>query len=160
MQEAFQRCARDCSRINFVHLAAVVDVERLRAFRRDLREKFTKLFAETEMRSDDRQRLRIEVRHVHCVTDRAFEQHGADRLGNFNAHALLRLRRRRAEMRRKNNIGRIRAEANRPGSGSISKTSSAAPATWPLSQRLRQRRFINQTAASAIDDADAALCLP
>ena len=28
-----------------------------------------------------------------------------------------------------------------------------------LSQRLRQRRFIDQTAASAIDDTDTALCL-
>jgi len=42
LQEAFQRCARDCSRINFVHLAAVVDVERLRAFRRDLLTKILK----------------------------------------------------------------------------------------------------------------------
>ena len=65
------------------------------------------LFAKTKMRSDDCERLGVEVRHVHRVADRAFQQHGADRLRYFNADALLRFRRRCAQMRRQNNIGRI-----------------------------------------------------
>ncbi|KAG0506165.1 MAG: hypothetical protein Udaeo_04650 [Candidatus Udaeobacter sp.] len=156
MEKSFQHRPGNRGGINLVDLAAVVDVERLRAFRCNLRQKFTKLFAETEMRSNDCQRLRVEVGHVHCVTDRAFEQHGANRLRDFNAYAFLRFRRRCAEMRRKNNIGRTaqrRIGWQRFNFENIQRRAC----DLPLLQRLRQRRFIHQTAASAIDDADAAL---
>ncbi len=43
--------------------------------------------------------------------------------------------------------------------GSVSNTSSAAPATWPLVQRLGQRRLVHQPAAGAVDDAHALLVL-
>jgi hypothetical protein len=61
-------------------------------------------------------------------------------------------------MWRKNNIGRSaqrRIRRQRFNFENIQRRTG----DLPLSQRLRQRRFINQTAASAIDDADAALCL-
>ena len=44
------------------------------------------------------------------------------------------------------------------GNGSVSKTSSAAPATWPLRNGIGQCLFIDQSAARAIDDAHAAFC--
>jgi hypothetical protein len=116
------------------------------------------------MRSDDCQRLRVEVRHVHCVTDRAFEQHGADRLRNFNAHALLRFRRRCAEMRRKNNIGRTaqrrigrqrfnfeniqRAPATCPSRNACaSAASSTRPPRAQLMMRTPRFVFINRAAS-------------
>ena len=40
--------------------------------------------------------------------------------------------------------------------GSGSNTSSAAPATWPDSQRRQQRRFVDQIAARRVDQAHAA----
>ena len=93
MQKAFQHCSRDRCRIDLVDFPAVIDVERLRSFRSDLREKFAQLLAEPQMRSDDCQRFRIEIWHVYCISDRAFEQNGANRLGDLDADAFLRLRR-------------------------------------------------------------------
>jgi len=61
-------------------------------------------------------------------------------------------------MGRKNNIGRTtqrRIGLQRLNFENIQRCAG----DLPISQRLSQRRFINQTAASAIDDADAALCL-
>jgi hypothetical protein len=41
--------------------------------------------------------------------------------------------------------------------GSSTKTSTAAPATCPLSSPARQRRLVDKPAASAVDDAHARL---
>ena len=40
--------------------------------------------------------------------------------------------------------------------GSVSKTSSAAPATWPDLQGFGEGGFVDEAAAGAVDDADAA----
>ena len=96
--------------------------------RRELGKEAAELFAETQMRADDGQRFRIEVRHVDRVADRAFKQRGADRLRDFDSDAFLRFRGRGAEMRRENKIRQSR-NGESAGNGSVSKTSSAAAAT-------------------------------
>ena len=72
--------------------------------------------------------------------------------------AFLRLRRRGAEMRREDEIRQPR-NGSSAGSGSSSKTSSAAAATCFVFERLDQRRFVDQPAARAIDDAHALFAL-
>ena len=70
-------------------------------------------------------------------------------------NALLRFRGRCAEMRRKNKIGRTaqwRIGRQRFNFENVQRRAG----DLAISQCLRQRRFVNQTAASAIDDADAA----
>ena len=93
--------------------------------RRDLREETPEFFPETQMRPDDGERFRVEVRHVDRVADRALEQGGANRLRDFDADAFLRLRGRGAEMRREDRFGMPR-NGESAGNGSVSKTSSAA----------------------------------
>ena len=56
------------------------------------------------MRTDYRERLRVEIRHVHGVADRSFQERGADRLRDLDPDTFLRLRRGRAEMRSQNEV--------------------------------------------------------
>jgi hypothetical protein len=42
--------------------------------------------------------------------------------------------------------------------GSSAKTSSAAPATWPLSNASLSAGFVDQAATGAVDDPDAPAC--
>src|SRR5262249_5959823 len=98
LEESFQHGPGDRSGINLVDLAAVVDVEGRSAFRRDLRQKFAEFFAESEMRPNDRQCFRIEIRHVYGITNRSLEKHRADRLRILVPDVSWRSRRRCAEM--------------------------------------------------------------
>ena len=50
---------------------------------------------------DDRQCFRIQVRHVNCIADGAFEQRRTYSLRNLDTDALLRLNSRGAEVRSK-----------------------------------------------------------
>ena len=95
---------------------------------RELRKETAELFAETQMRPDDRERFRVEVRHVDRVANCSFEQRGADRLRDLDADTFLRFGGGSAEMRSKNKIRRGR-KGESFGKGSVSKTSSAAAAT-------------------------------
>ena len=107
LQKAFENGARDRGGVDFVHFAAVINVQPLDVLGRDLREKPSELFSETQMRADNRERFRVEVRHVDRIADRSFEKRGADRLGDFDANAFLRLGRGSAEMWRENNVRQI-----------------------------------------------------
>ena len=75
------------------------------AARRDLRKETTEFLAKEQMRPDDGERFRIEIRHVDGVANRSFEQGGTNRLRDFDADTFLRFRGRGAEMRRENKIG-------------------------------------------------------
>src|SRR5437899_587842 len=79
LQKSFQDRAGDRGRIDLVNFAAVIDVEGVHAFRRDLRKKSSELFPETQMRSNDRQCFGVQVRHVDGVANCSFEQGCADR---------------------------------------------------------------------------------
>ena len=65
------------------------------------------LFAEAQMRSDDGERFRVEIRHVDGVANGPFEERGANRLGDFDADAFLRLDGGGAEMRGENKVRRF-----------------------------------------------------
>ena len=110
------------------------------------------------MRTDHGQRLRVEIRHVHRVANRAFEERGADRLRNLDPYAFLRLGRGRAEVRREDQVRhfaqrrigrqRFRFENIQRGRGDVAGT-----------QGLGERCFIDQSAPRAIDHARAAFRL-
>src|SRR5262249_2913893 len=85
--------------IDFVHLAAVIDVESFSALRCKLREKSAQFFAEAQMRANDCQGFRIEVGHVHGIANRSLEQSRTNRVRDLNPNTLLCLRGGRAEMR-------------------------------------------------------------
>ena len=51
----------------------------------------------------------------------------------------------------------VRRSSSGPEYGSSEKTSSAAPATFPLCERLDERVLVDQLAAGDVDDADAVL---
>jgi hypothetical protein len=122
-----------------------------------LGEKPAKLFAESQMRPDDSQRLGVEVRHINSVADRPFEQRGANRLCNLDADAFLRFRSRSAQMRSENEVRRPaqrRINRQRFGLEDIQRRAGYVP----ILQRFGERLFVDQAAASAVDDADAAFC--
>ena len=115
------------------------------------------LFAEAQMRPDDRQCFGVEVRHVHRVADRSFEQRGADRLRDLDADAFLRFGGGGAEMRSENKIGRA-AQWRIGGQRFRFENIERRAGHMSILQRLGQGGFVDQAAARAIDDADAALC--
>ena len=104
LQETFEHGASDRGGIDFVYFSAVIDVEPIDSSRRKLREEAAEFLAKTQMRPNDSERFRVEVRHVDGVADRPFEQGRANRLRDFDADAFLRFGGRSAEMRRQNKI--------------------------------------------------------
>ena len=132
LEETFQDRACDRGGIDLVHFAAVVNIEVSDAFRRDLGEKETELLAKTQMRSNDREGLGVEVRHIDGVADGAFEEGGLNGLGDFDADTFLRFGGGSAQMRSEDQGSATFRKEESGGNGSVSKTSSAAPATWPL----------------------------
>ena len=110
------------------------------------------------MRSDDCQSFRVEIGHVHSITNGSFEQRRPNGLCNLNADALLCFDRGCAKVRRENKIGRAaqwRIGWQRFDFENIQRRTRDVP----ILQRLSQRSFINQTAARAVDDPHAAFCL-
>ena len=79
-------------------------------------------------------------------------------LGDLDGDVDLGLGGRGAEMRA-SRPGRALPNSGLALAGSSTNTSSAAPATWPLSSAVLERRLVDQAAARAIDDPDALLGL-
>src|SRR5207245_11635107 len=99
-QKTFQDRARDRSGIELVHFAAVINSQLVHASRRNLREKAAELLAESQMRTDDRQCFRVEVRHVDRVANCSFEARGPDIVLDFNSRPFLALGGMSAKLRR------------------------------------------------------------
>src|SRR5215469_10315891 len=104
-QKSLQHVSRDWTCLELVDLAAVIDRKRLTAFRGDLPQKASELFAERKVRRNDAERLGIDIRDVNGVSNHALEQNRSDCLGNFYTHAFLRLRRGCAQVRREYDVG-------------------------------------------------------
>ena len=85
-------------------MAAVGDVNPVRARRRKLRQQFAERLAQRQIRLHLLISLGVEIRQVHRVADFAGQQIAGDDLGHFNAAFFLRFLRARAEMRRENQI--------------------------------------------------------
>ena len=106
------------------------------------------------MRADDRQCFGIEVRHVDRVADCPFKQRGADRLRNFNSDTFLRFSGRSAKVRSQNQI-RCGTKRRIFGQRFDLKYVQSRRRNMSILQRTRERRFVDQTATRAIDDAHA-----
>ena len=87
--------------------APIGDDQALVAFRRQLREQASKLFAEVQIRFDQCVGLGVEIWQIDRVAHSAVHQIVGDRLGYFNADVFLRLLRARAEMRRHDHLRQI-----------------------------------------------------
>ena len=144
--------------LGLAHLAGVIDRQRLQRVGRNLRKQPAQLFAQAQIGADQRQRAQVDVRHVDRIVDDAVEQKFRDGLRDFDADALLRLGGRRAEVRRKHDVGqRAKRQIVRRRFLLINVQRGAGDVT--ALQRLEQRGFLDQTAAGAIDDAHAGLAL-
>ena len=125
---------------------------------RELGEEAAEFFAEAQMRTDDSERLRVEIRHVDGVANGSVEERGADGLRDFNSDAFLRLGGGSAEVRREDEIWRLTENGirrERFGFENVERRSCHLAAV----QGLGERRLVDQAAARAIDDANAASCL-
>ena len=103
----FEHRSGDGGRIDFVYFSTVVDVQPLDPFRRKLRQETREFFTEAQMRSDDGESFRVEIRHVNGVANGPFEERGANGLCDLEADAFLRLDRGRAEVRSENQVWRF-----------------------------------------------------
>jgi hypothetical protein len=107
------------------------------------------------MWSNDCQGFRIETGHVHCIANGAFEQRSANRVRDLNPDALLCFRGGSAEMGSKNKIGRV--PQRRIGWKRFSfKDVQCRGGHMPILQSFPERVFVDQAAARAINNADAA----
>src|SRR4029453_14697860 len=107
------------------------------------------------MWSNDCQGFRIETGHVHCIANGAFEQRSANRMRDLNPDALLCFRGGSAEMWSKNKIGRVpqrRIGWKRFNLENVYRRSSH----MSILEGFHGRVFVDQAAACAIDNANAA----
>ena len=138
--------------------AGVLDGDFAQVVAEDLPLKQSELFAERDVRPDDRQQLGAQRRHVHRAAHRAVLQVINHLFGDHRGDAQLRLGGRSAEVRRGDDL--IKAEQRIIGRRRLflehveRRTGDLAAA-----QGINQRRFINQSAARAVDEAHARLHL-
>ena len=152
-----QHGARDRFDVQLGGGAFDLDVDRADLGAGDLPDQPPELFRESHVRFEPRRFLGRERRHVYGVRDSAKQQIVAHLLGDLDRDIDLRLCRRGAEVRRADEparseqrivFRRLLGKHIERGTGDVAAVES-----------LFQRRFIDQPAASAIDDANAWLRL-
>ena len=122
---------------------------------RKLRGKPPEFVAEGQVRFDYRRGFGVDAWHVDRVTDFSREQSGADRLGDFDAYVFLRLSGACAEVRGEDDVSRSRSGNWREAH--YLENIESGRSDMSIRQRPTKCRFINQPAASTIDDPHAFL---
>ena len=130
-QQAHQHQRRQRPGVEFGDVAFVLDRDALQAALGDLACEAAELFGQRHVGPQLRCVLRRDRRHVQRVDHGAGHQIIGHLLRDLERHVLLRLGRAGAQMGRADDL--IHAEQGVVLAGSTAKTSSAAPATWPLS---------------------------
>ncbi len=119
--------------------------------RRNLAEQAAELLAEAQVRADERKRAQVDVWHIDRIVDDAVEQDSETAWAISTPTLLLRLRSRRAEVRRKHDVGQ-RAEGQIVRRRFLLVDVERGARDVAALERLEQRRLLDESAAGAVDE--------